>query len=127
MTGDRSYVQALEELPEPHVPLLGPVPCIRCGAWLEWAGVRWLNAGTRGEHDCAAFLQLTDEELAQVDMAEATIVASWTRPTTGLPVRMAHPAYREPVWLPWLGLGILALAAVLLVALAAVQLAEWAA
>lgn len=115
---DRTYVEALSEAPEPHRVLVGPVPCIRCSAWLEWAGAGWLNAGTRGRHDCAAFLPEQEgwpdpdypgENIVPVP-AGGKIVASWTRPTTGLPaVQQAHRA--EPRWLRWLGAGILWLAA----------------
>jgi hypothetical protein len=52
---DLSYTEALERSPEPHVVLLGPVPCQGCGAWVEWAGVEWLAVATREAHRCEPF------------------------------------------------------------------------
>lgn len=101
---DLTYVQALEEYPEPHRPLLGPVPCRSCSAWLEWAGVEWLNAGTLGRHQCAVF--------EGQDVESEELVAEWTRPTTGLRVRQAHPA-SEDDWARLLGQGIVWTALVL--------------
>lgn len=115
---DQSYIEALEAAPEPHRPLLGPVPCSRCGAWLEWAGVRWLNAGTQGAHECAAFLQLPED-----DAPGGAIVASWVRPTTGLRYQQAHPA--APAWVDRLGAGILWVAALLAAAFALALVARY--
>lgn len=48
---DATYAEALRAAPEPHVVLLGPVPCSGCHEPVEWAGVDWLNAGTLRRHE----------------------------------------------------------------------------
>jgi hypothetical protein len=47
---DVSYSEALAAADEPHAVLLGPVPCQDCGMAVEWAGLDWLNAGSRRRH-----------------------------------------------------------------------------
>lgn len=115
---DKSYVAALEAAPEPHRVVLGPAPCQRCGAWVDWAGVVWTNAGTKGTHECAPFLQL--------DEPEGEVVAEWVRPTTGLaPYRMAHPAPEPlPAWVHPLGQGLLWVGLLLGAAVAGAMLAR---
>jgi hypothetical protein len=55
---DLTYDEALERSGGalPHEVLLGPVPCGRCQAWVEWAGVGWLSLGTTEPHDCWPYL-----------------------------------------------------------------------
>lgn len=54
---DLSYLQAVDAAePEPHVVILGPVPCATCGAWVEWAGIEWLALGTHQPHECEPYL-----------------------------------------------------------------------
>ena len=103
---DDTYVEALEGGPEPHRVLLGPAPCYWCGAWVEWAGLGWLNAGTRGSHECAPFLTVPDEP---------EIVAEWTRPAPPrYAVMQAYPMRPvEPAWARALGLVLLVLALIL--------------
>lgn len=95
---DTSYIEAMEAAGEPHRVLMGPVPCQRCSAWVEWAGVRWLNAGTRGVHECEPFLPATAEP-------EPEIIASWSRPApTGYAYMQAFPtSHTEPPWARALG------------------------
>lgn len=54
---DLTYHEAIASAPEPHEVLLGPVPCSRCGAWVEWAGLEWLALGTTERHDCWPYLR----------------------------------------------------------------------
>lgn len=99
---DLTYREALGAAAPSRV-VLGPAPCITCGAWVEWAGVAWLNAGTDGEHDCTPFLE---------DVVRSVVVAEWTRPTRR-PYLMAHPAPTlTPRWLQVaLALAVLTIAA----------------
>lgn len=108
-----TYVDALEDAPEPHRIIFGPAPCIHCGAWVEWAGVQVLNAGTRGTHECVPFLYVAEE---------AEVVAEWTRPTRPrLVVMQAHPAPPTlPSWARLTGACIMIMAATLAVAFAIV-------
>jgi hypothetical protein len=133
---DLSYLDALERSPEPRVPVLGPLPCQRCDAWLEWMGAAYVNAGTDGVHQCAPFLEgQVAVELAELEATDPgfarEVVAVWSRetsaewqaawasgierswrprprPPTGLaPVRMAHEEQALPSWARWAGAGIL--------------------
>lgn len=81
---DLTYRQALGASAG-EVPILGPAPCQGCGAWVDWAGAAWVNAGTDARHACGPFLTERQPEL----------VASWTRPSPA-PYRMAHPM--RPAW-----------------------------
>jgi hypothetical protein len=103
---DMTYREALEQLAEPREVLLGPAPCQRCGAWVEWAGVRWLALGTDEAHECTPYLHPGEEP---------EVVASWVRPPVP-PYQQAHqPA---PAWLGYLGAGIMWLGATLAVGFA---------
>src|SRR6185369_5944642 len=73
---DDSYAAALERAGEPHLVLLGPVPCKTCGAWVEWAGTDWLAVATLERHECGAFLQPY--------LRQAFAGLALVRPTTGL-------------------------------------------
>lgn len=53
---DRTYTEALAAMEPPRVVILGPAPCQRCGAWVEWAGVDWLALDSDEVHDCAPYL-----------------------------------------------------------------------
>lgn len=103
---DQSYVEALEAAAEPHRVLLGPAPCHWCGAWVEWAGVRWMNAGTRGSHECAPFLTVP---------SEPEVVAAWSRPAApSYAVMQAYPLRPvEPAWAQALGAVLLVVAVIL--------------
>lgn len=116
---DLTYAAALEQAAARPRALMGPAPCQGCGAWVEWAGAAWINAGTEaGEpHSCAPF---------SAERPIVEIVAEWTRPTTGLaPVRMAHPEPAPlPGWVRGLGLGLLWVACLLAAASAGAWVAR---
>lgn len=116
---DLTYTAAREAAGERGAIRLGPAPCMRCGAWVEWAGVAWLALGTDEPHECWPYLG--------GGVPEPEIVAEWTRPTTGLPAyRGAHPMPPElPAWVLRLGTVLLALALGLTAALAGAALARW--
>jgi hypothetical protein len=120
---DRTYREAVLEATADG-RRTGPMPCQRCGAWVEWNGTTMLNAGTDGAHECWPFLPPDG-----IPPEERELIADWTRPTrpvaprSGLPrVRMAHPAeaYEEPPWVAVVGGVVFGLAAMLAVAFAVV-------
>lgn len=127
---DMSYADAIERANPPRHVILGPAPCHRCGAWVEWAGVEWLALGTDEPHDCAPFLEgqglcihgrqgphSTTGMLPYGDghcsgpgswWPAMEVVSDWVRPTTGL--RQAHlepVPWAEPRWMRTLGAAIL--------------------
>jgi hypothetical protein len=67
---DPTYLEALEATEPPHRVLLGPVPCKRCGAWVEYAGVELLALGTAQPHDCEPFLSLAGLHYGERPAAE---------------------------------------------------------
>lgn len=142
---DMSYADALERAAERQV-ILGPAPCHRCGAWVEYAGVEWLALGTDEPHDCRPYLEgqglcihgkrgphSTTGMLPYGDghcsgpgswWPEMEVVSDWVRPTTGL--HRAEPLEVEPRWMRTLGAGILWVAFFLALAFIVVLLARHA-
>jgi hypothetical protein len=118
---DLSYDEALERSGGalPHEVLLGPVPCGRCQAWVEWAGVGWLSLGTTEPHDCWPYLagQLTDPRLHQAHPMDEL-----ERRAAGLPALQPVPA-PVPRWVDRSETAVvLALLVVLVVAMIAALL-----
>lgn len=90
---DLDYATALERAEPPHVVLIGPAPCQGCGAWVEWAGVDWLNRGTGGRHECAPHIAGRSQLAGRLSRDQAHVVA----PVAGATL---------PRWARYLGAGV---------------------
>lgn len=104
---DLSYDEALERAEPPHEVLLGPVPCGRCGAMVEWAGVQWLAIATTEPHDCWPYLRAT----SRPPMAHRVVPPPRSYGAQAQPVVPAWMERSEPAL--WLAVGVLVVLAIL--------------
>jgi hypothetical protein len=113
---DPTYLEALEATEPPHRVLLGPVPCKRCGAWVEYAGVELLALGTVEPHECEPYLPVRGLQHAGEPLA-----AVLSRQAAGLEQPQALPQLM-PWWADRLALAALVVAVVGVAAVAALAL-----
>jgi hypothetical protein len=120
---DPTYTAALEAAL--RRPVLGPVPCHTCGAWVEYVQGAWVALTTDELHDCGPFIEAR-ADLGRLELSEPgrrALLASLLEqpPRLRRPPRwrrqMAHLRYREPRWVALTARLVYAVALVLGVAL----------
>lgn len=77
--------------------VLGPAPCKRCGAWVEWLGVGpWVALESHEPHDCGPYLVALARHAITAGKLQ---VARWPRDAYS-PV-FYPPEQVEVPWLTW--------------------------
>lgn len=152
---DRTYDEALRAAAPPRVVILGPAPCQRCGAWVEWCGVEWLALLSDEPHDCGPYLEAqlrtaADLSAWQMPTAMARKAATWRAmggpplafdaegtllevparrlaPRSGAYVQQAHPmaSWEEATAMRWLGRGLVWTLGLLAAGLVIAAAARW--